>query len=161
MYQFCAFRACVDYQLCRGNFLVTVGQTITDHSDTGSGADLLNVAFYDNITELFVQLDGVADAVCLLAGNQRGATAAKRVKHQRVCHAGVHDGICKQRNRLHGRMVAILLRLVKFPDGCFLAARVPLVLSGFFPAVQTRLMLPLVRTSSQHQRLLFPNAAAR
>ena len=57
---------------------------------------------------------------CLLAGNQRGATATKRVKHQRVCHAGVHDRICQKWDRLHGRMVTVFLRLIKFPDGGFL-----------------------------------------
>lgn len=155
MYQFCALRVCVDYQLCRGDFLIAVGQTITDHSDTDRGADLFNVALHNHIAELFVQLNGVADAVCLLAGNQRGATATKRVKHQRVCHAGVHDRICQKWDRLHGRMVTVFLRLIKFPDGGFLAACVPLMLTGFLPAEQHRLMLLQVTGFGEGRLLKF------
>ena len=57
-------------------------------------------------------------------------------------------------------MVTVLLGLIKFPDGGFLAASVPLMLSGFLPAEQHRLVLPLVRAAAQHQRLLLPDAGA-
>ena len=57
-------------------------------------------------------------------------------------------------------MIAVLLGLVELPDGGFLAARVPLVFSVFLPAIKHRLVLPLVRRASEHQRLLFPDAAA-
>ena len=57
-------------------------------------------------------------------------------------------------------MVAVLLGLIKLPDGGFLAARIPLVFAVFLPAIEHRLMLPLIRRASEHQRLLFPDAAA-
>jgi len=51
------------------------------------------------------------------------------------------------------------LRTVIFPDGGLLAVRIPLVLTAQLPTEQTRLMLPLVRRATQHQRVLLPDTA--
>lgn len=45
------------------------------------------------------------------------------VKHHAVAHGRIHNGICQEWDRLHGRMVTILLGLIKFPDGGFLPKR--------------------------------------
>ena len=58
-------------------------------------------------------------------------------------------------------MVAVLLRLIKFPDGRFLASGIPLMLAGFLPPEEARFMHPLVRATSEDKGLLFPDAAAR
>ena len=56
-------------------------------------------------------------------------------------------------------MIAILLWLVELPDGGFLSAGVPLVLAVFLPAVEARLMLPLIGAAAQHEGLLLPDTA--
>ena len=57
-------------------------------------------------------------------------------------------------------MVAVLLWLVKLPDGGLLSSGVPLVLAFLLPAVKARLVLPLIRRAPQHQGLLLPDTAA-
>ena len=57
-------------------------------------------------------------------------------------------------------MVAVFLGLVELPDGGLLSSRVPLVLAFLLPAVEARLVLPLVRGASQHEGLLLPDTAA-
>lgn len=126
-------------------FLKAESCAITLDRHTFRGAYLFDVSLYDDVTELLVQLDGAADAVGLLTGNQRRAAAAEGVKHHGVCHRAVLDGIRQKRNGLHGGMVAVLLGLVKLPDGGLFAPGVPLVLAFLLPSVKTRLVLPLIR----------------
>src|SRR5699024_11133016 len=142
------------------DLLIAVCLTVSQDAYAIRRADLLDVAVHDDIAELLVQLNGSADAVGLLTGNEGRTGAAEGVQHHRVCHTGVADGISQQRDRLHGGMVAVLLGFVELPDSGFLPARVPLVLAVFLPAVQHRLMLPLVRRTSQHKGLLLPDTAA-
>lgn len=137
------------------HFGVFVGQPITLNGHTVRPTNLLDIPLHDYIAELFVQFHGVADAVGLLTGNKRRAGTAEGVKHHAVAHGRIHNGICQERDRFHGRMVAILLGLIKFPDGGFLPAGVPLMLAVFLPSVQTGFVLPLVRRASQHKGLLF------
>ena len=142
------------------NLCEFVGQTVTLNGHTIRTADLLNVTLHDDVAELFIKLHGVADAVGLLTGNERRAGATEGVKHHAVAHRRIHDGIRQNRDRLHGRMVTIFLGLIEFPDGSFLPAGVPLVLTVFLPTVQTGFVLPLVRRAPQHKGLLFPDATA-
>ncbi len=134
--------------------------TAPQNTDLFICADLLDVPLYNDIAELLVQFDGTADAVGLLTGNKRGAGAAEGVEHHGVCHRAVLNGVRQKRNGLHGGMVAILLGLIELPDGGFFAPGVPLVLAFLLPAVETRLVLPLVGRASQHQGLLLPDTAA-
>lgn len=154
----------VNYQLRHGglcgNFIISIGQPIPLDRYTIRAADLLDIPLHNNIAELFVQFDGAADAVSLFTGDQRAARTAEGVQYRSVAHAGVHNGIGQERDGFHGRMIAILLRLVELPDGGLFASGVPLVLAFLFPAIQHRLMLPLIRRSAQYQRLLLPDTAA-
>ena len=63
-------------------------------------------------------------------------------------------------NRLHGRMVAAFLEFVELPDGGLFPSCVLLVLAFLLPAIKIRLVLPLIRRASQHQRLLLSDIAA-
>lgn len=94
---------------------------------------MFNVTFDDNIAELFIQFNGVADTTSLFACDERAAGATKRIGDQRVGHAGIHNQIGQKRNGLHCRMIIILFRLIKFPDGCFFSSGIPLMLTGFLP----------------------------
>src|SRR5574344_466466 len=58
-------------------------------------------------------------------------------------------------------MVSISLRLIKFPDGGFFPARIPLMLAFLFPAKQHRFVLPLIRRTPQYKGVLFPDTTAR
>ena len=78
----------------------------------------------------------------------------------KVNYGGVGDRVSQQRDGLHGGMICILPGLFKFPDGGLLPVGVPLVLSVFLPAVEYRLMLPLIRRAAQHQAGLLPDTAA-
>ena len=57
-------------------------------------------------------------------------------------------------------MIAVLLRLVEFPDGRFFSPGVPLMLSVFLPSIQHRFVLPLIWRASKDEGLFFPDAAA-
>ena len=57
-------------------------------------------------------------------------------------------------------MVGAALGLVVFPHGRLLAVGIPLMLALLLPAEETRLMNPLVRTASEHERILLPDTAA-
>ena len=78
----------------------------------------------------------------------------------KVNYGGVGDRVSQQRDGLHGGMICILPGLFKFPDGGLLPVGVPLVLPVFLPAVEYRLMLPLIRRAAQHQAGLLPDTAA-
>lgn len=56
-------------------------------------------------------------------------------------------------------MVLVGLRPVILPDGRLLTVRIPLVFALLLPTVKTRFVLPLVRTTAQHQRILLPDTA--
>ena len=142
------------------DLLIAVCPAIPEDAHAIRRAGLLDVAVYDDITELLIQFDGAADAVGLLTGNEGRTGAAEGVQYYRVCHTGVADGISQQWDRLHGGMLAVLLGLVELPDGGFLPARVPLVPAVFLPAVQHRLMLPLVGRAAEDKGLLLPDTAA-
>ena len=109
----------MNYQLChRGfqvDFIISIGQSIPLNRDTIGATDLLDVPLHNDIAELLVQFDGAADAVSLFTGDQRAAGTAEGVQHDGVAHGRVHDGIGQERNGLHGGMVAVFLRLIKFP----------------------------------------------
>ena len=60
-------------------FVEAASHTVTLHCRAFRGADLFNVSLYDDIVELLVQLDGAADAVGLLTGNERGAGTAEGI----------------------------------------------------------------------------------
>src|SRR5699024_8298067 len=105
------------------DLLIAVCPAVPKDAHAIRRTDLLNVAVHDNIAELLIQLNGSADTVGLLTGNKGRTGAAEGVKHYRVCHAGVADGICQQGDWLHGGMVAVLLGLIKLPDGGFFPAR--------------------------------------
>ena len=139
---------CTDYRRKTGASIVYISyfveaesHAVTLHRHTIRGADLFDVSLHDDVAELLVQLHGIADAIRLLTGNQCAAGTAEGVQNHSVAHGGVHDRICQKRNRLHGRVIAVLLGLVKLPYGGFLTARVPLVLAVFLPAIEHRLML--------------------
>ena len=57
----------------RCDFIIGIGQAITDDGDLCRGTDLLNVALDDDIAELFIQLDGMADTTGLFTGDKRAA----------------------------------------------------------------------------------------
>ena len=141
-------------------FLKAESCAITLDRHTFRGAYLFDVSLYDDVTELLIQLYGIADAIRLLTGNQGATRPAEGVNHHRVCHRAVLNWIGQKRNGLHGGVVTVLLGLVELPDGGLFSSGVPLVLAVFLPAVENRLMLPLVRGSPQYQRLLFPDTAA-
>ena len=122
-------------------FVEAESYAVTLHRHVFRGADLFDVSLYDDVAELLIQLHGIADTIRLLTGNQGAAGAAEGVQHHSIAHGGVHDRVRQKCNRLHGRVIAVLLGLVKLPDGGFLAARVPLVLAVFLPAIEHRLML--------------------
>ena len=117
------------------DLLIAVCLTVPEDVHAIRRADLLNVAVHDYIAELFVQFNSAANTIGLLTGNQRRTGAAEGVKDDGVGHAGIPNGISQQRDRLHGGMVAVLLRLVELPDSSFLSARIPLVLAVFLPTV--------------------------
>ena len=104
-------------------FLKAESCAITLDRHTFRGAYLFDVSLYDDVTELLVQLDGAADAVGLLTGNERGAGTAEGIKHYGVCHRAVLNGIGQKRDWLHGGMVAVLLGLVELPDSGLFAPR--------------------------------------
>ena len=55
-----------------GRYLaILVFLAVTQNADLFIRADLLDVPFYDDIAELLIQFDGIADAVGLLTGNER------------------------------------------------------------------------------------------
>ena len=118
---------------------ILIGQSIPLDGNAIGGADLLDVPLDDHIAELLVQLNSAAGAIGLLTGDQRGAGAAEGVQHQCIAHAGVHNGVGQQRDRLHGGVVAVLLGFVEHPDGRLLPPSVPLVLTLLLPAEQNRL----------------------
>lgn len=142
------------------NLSIGVSLSLTNNRNAITGANLFVIPIDNDITVFFIQFNGVADASGLFTGNQCGTTASERVEDDAVNHAGIHNGIRDERNGLHGWVVAIFLWLIKFPDGSLLAACIPLMFSGFLPAEQARLMLPLIRATAQHQRLFFPDASA-
>src|SRR5699024_6988761 len=76
------------------DLLIAVCPAVPKDAHAIRRTDLLNVAVHDNIAELLIQLNGSADTVGLLTGNKGRTGAAEGVKHYRVCHAGVADGIC-------------------------------------------------------------------
>src|SRR5699024_5452194 len=94
------------------DLLIAVRSAIPEDCHTIRRADLLDVAVYDDVAELLVQLNGAADAIGLLTGNEGRAGTAEGVKYHRVCHTGVADGISQQWDWLHGGMIAVLLGLV-------------------------------------------------
>mgnify|MGYP000208266068 CR=1 FL=1 len=61
----------------RCDFIIGIGQAITDDGDLCRGTDLLNVALDDDIAELFIQLDGMADTAGLFTGDKRAAGTTK------------------------------------------------------------------------------------
>lgn len=58
--------------------------SVPQNADLFIRADLFDISADNDITELFVQFDGAADAVSLLTGNQRRAAAAEGVEHHGV-----------------------------------------------------------------------------
>lgn len=52
------------------DFIVGIGQSVTNNRDLLSIAHLFNVAFDDDIAELFIQLDGVTATLGLFAGDE-------------------------------------------------------------------------------------------
>lgn len=83
-----------------GHYLaILVFLAVTQNADLFIRADLLDVPFYDDVAELLIQFDGIADAVGLLTGNERRTGAAEGVEHHGVCHRAVLNGIGKQRNQ--------------------------------------------------------------
>ncbi len=147
--------------LLGGDFLIGVIQSVALDGHPCRGAGEFDVAPDDDVAVLLIQLDGGTAPFGLLTGDQGAAAAAERVEHQGVAHRRVHDRVGQEGHRFHGRMFAVLLGLVEFPDGRFLAPGVPQVLSLFLPSEEHRLVLPLVGRASEHQRLLFPDAGAR
>ena len=65
----------------------------TNNIDIFICSNLLNVTLHNNITVLFIQLDGIANSIGLLTGNQRRARTSKRIKHDAIGKAGVHNGV--------------------------------------------------------------------
>nr|DAL04895.1 MAG TPA: hypothetical protein [Caudoviricetes sp.] len=120
---------------------------------------VFDIPLHDHIHELRVQLDAPAHTVGLLTGNQGRAAAEERIEDDAVGHSGISDGITHQANGLHGRMVLVGLRPVILPYSRLLPVGIPLVFPLLLPAVKTRLVLPLVRTVSQHQSILLPDTA--
>lgn len=117
---------------------------VTQDADIFIRADLLDVSAHDDIAEFFVQFDGAADTVGLFTGDEGRAGTAEGVQHHRIAHGRIHNGVGQQRDGLHGGMVAILLGFIELPNGGFFPSCVPLVLAFLLPAVQHRLVLPLV-----------------
>ena len=58
-------------------------------------------------------------------------------------------------------MICVAARLGEIPDGGLFPVRIPLVLAVLHPAVEHGLVLPLVRGSPQHERVLDPDTTAR
>jgi hypothetical protein len=57
-------------------------------------------------------------------------------------------------------MVGAALGLVVFPDGRLLSVSIPLMLALLLPPEETRFVNPLVRASSEDERILLPDTAA-
>ena len=63
---------------------VIVGQAVPLNRDTIRRANLFDVPFHNDIAELLVQFNGIANTVGLFAGDQRAARATKWVQNQAV-----------------------------------------------------------------------------
>ena len=58
---------------------------------------MFDVSFDDNIAELFIQFNGVADTTCLFTCDECAAGTTKWIEDQRVGHAGIHNRIGRKR----------------------------------------------------------------
>ena len=118
------------------------------------------VSHHNDAGIAWVELHRAADAVRLFTGHERRSAAAEQIHDHAVGGGAVLDGIGQQRDGLHGGMVLAAPGLVKLPDRGLLAVGKPLVLAVGQPAVEHRLMLPLVGRAPQHEAVLHPDAHA-
>ena len=108
-------------------------------------------------SQYFGSSSTAAPAGRLLARDQGGARAAERVQHDVPALARVPDRPLDQRHRLHGRMQIVPRRLVDKPDVALVPRPAPVPIVPRRPAVQNRLILPLIVGAAERERVLRPD----
>lgn len=123
---------------------------------------------------LWIILHAESVSAILLRRHNRGAGASEQIKHILTRLTGALHLVIKQLNRLHGRMLRRLDRLIEIQYSCLSAvfeevvllafrpsvkARLVRVLFNFALTVQARFMFPLEILSPHYEGILHPNQA--
>ena len=117
--------------------------------------DELRPAAADHVRILRIKLHRAVDAVCLLAGNQRAARAAKQIQHGLARFRRVENRLDRQRGRFLRRM-HIFPRVVTLdvPDRRLAAVAEPLAVLTLMTAIENRLKRIVVITVSEDHPLV-------
>ena len=107
--------------------------------------DELRPAAADHVHIFRIELHRAVDAVCLLAGDQRAARAAKQIQHSLARLRRVENRLDRQRGRFLRRM-HIFPRVVPLdvPDRRLTAVAEPLAVLALMTAVKARFRRPMV-----------------
>lgn len=95
----------------------------------------------DHIAVCWIDFHHAASAPGLLARDQGGAAAAKRVENNSARKRAVANEIRKQPNGLHRRMIDRFARTVKFQHGRLLSIAAPQVRRSVAPAIENALVV--------------------
>ena len=108
-------------------------------------------ALNDHVAVLRVELDQPRLATGLLAGDQRRARAAERIKHNVAGFARVADRPLDQGDGFHRGMEIVARRLVHEPDVALIPRATPVMIVTVAPAVEDRLVLALVVGAAERE----------
>ena len=117
--------------------------------------DELRPAAADHVRILRIELHRAVDAVCLLAGDQRAARAAKQIQHGLARFRRVENRLDRQRGRFLSRM-HIFPRVVPFdvPDRRLAAVSEPLAVLALVASIENRLERIVVITVAEDHSLV-------
>ena len=102
----------------------------------------------NNVAIAGVELHQVGTSTKLFAGYHGGTAAAKWIQDNVSVTAGVGDLRTKQCHWLHRWMIVGSLRFIFIENGCSISSINKVSRRFSFPPIETRLMLPLVMTST-------------
>src|ERR1017187_4821063 len=112
---------------------------------------------HDHIAVSRLQFDQPCLAPGLLARDQRRAGPAEDIKHRIPALAAVAHGALHQLDRLHRRVQIVDVGLLDEPHVALVAGAAPEVVRALTPAVEDRLVLPLVVRPPHRERVLRPD----
>ena len=115
----------------------------------------------DYIDVFWIQLDQPRTSTGLLAGDQRSARTAERVEHDITAFRRIADRPFHQCHRLHRRVQIVLAGLVDEPDVALIPRSAPEMIRAFLPAIEDRLVLPLLIRATEREGVLGPDHKGR
>ncbi len=111
----------------------------------------------DHVTVLRVEFDEPRLTPGLLARDDRRARATERVQNRVLALAAVPKRALDQLDRLHRRVLQVRHGPLDRPDVSLVPIAAPEVVVAFPPAVQDRLVLPLVIRPAKREVVLRPD----